>query len=75
MLIKRQVLFKGYRGNSKKKDIRKKYNDKNKIIPRTVSSKIKDVMEGARTSKNKKDDKKDAEFYDTSKVDTITLRD
>ena len=40
-----------------------------KIIPRTVSSKIKDVMEGARIKQKQKDDKKDAEFYDTSKVD------
>ena len=55
---------------ARRRDIQKKYNDKNKIIPRTVSSKIKDVMEGARIKqKQKKDDKKDAEFYDTSKVD------
>ena len=55
---------------ARRRDIQKKYNDKNKIIPRTVSSKIKDVMEGARIKqKQKKDDKKDAEFYDASKVD------
>ncbi len=55
---------------ARRRDIQKKYNDKNKIIPRTVSSKIKDVMEGARIKqKQKKDDKKDTEFYDTSKVD------
>ena len=55
---------------ARRRDIQKKYNDKNKIIPRTVSSKIKDVMEGARIKlKQKKDDKKEAEFYDTSKVD------
>ena len=55
---------------ARRRDIQKKYNDKNKIIPRTVSSKIKDVMEGARIKlKQKKDDKKEAQFYDTSKVD------
>tara|TARA_B100000989_G_scaffold297497_1_gene283423 strand:+ start:22 stop:2025 length:2004 start_codon:yes stop_codon:yes gene_type:complete len=55
---------------TRRRDIQKKHNEKNKIIPRTVSSKIKDVMEGARIKqKQKKDDKKDTEFYDTSKVD------
>ena len=55
---------------ARRRDIQKKHNEKNKIIPRTVSSKIKDVMEGARIKlKQKKDDKKEAEFYDTSKVD------
>ena len=55
---------------ARRRDIQKKHNEKNKIIPRTVSSKIKDVMEGARIKlKQKKEDKKEAEFYDTSKVD------
>ena len=55
---------------ARRRDIQKKHNEKNKIIPRTVSSKIKDVMEGAMIKlKQKKDDKKEAEFYDTSKVD------
>ena len=55
---------------ARRRDIQKKHNEKNKIIPRTVSSKIKDVMEGARIKlKQKKDDKKEAQFYDTSKVD------
>ena len=54
---------------NRRRSIQEEYNKKNKITPRTVTSKIKDVMEGARSvKKEKKEVKKISDEYDISKV-------
>jgi Helicase subunit of the DNA excision repair complex len=46
-----------------------KYNKKHKIKPRTATSKIKDVMEGARSVKKEKTQiNEGTDLYDVSKV-------
>ena len=53
----------------RRRDIQEKYNKKNKIKPTTTTSKIKDVMEGARSiKKEKKQTNEEAKLYDVSKV-------
>ncbi len=39
---------------NRRRDIQEKYNIENNITPKTATSRIKDVMEGARSLKNKK---------------------
>ena len=39
---------------SRRREIQRKFNKANKITPKTATSKIKDVMEGARSLKKKK---------------------
>ena len=52
-----------------KKKIQRKYNKENNITPKTATSKIKDVMEGARSvKKEKKTSKTISDLYDVSKV-------
>ena len=54
---------------NRRREIQNKYNKEHKITPKTVTSKIKDVMEGARIIKKEKKNKKNlyAE-YDISKI-------
>ena len=53
----------------RRRGIQEKYNKKNKIKPTTATSKIKDVMEGARSNKKEKTQTNDeAKLYDVSKV-------
>jgi excinuclease ABC subunit B len=54
---------------NRRREIQNKYNKEHKITPKTVTSKIKDVMEGARIIKKEKKNKKnlDAE-YDISEI-------
>ena len=53
----------------RRRDIQEKYNKKNKIKPTTTTSKIKDVMEGARSIKKEKTQTNaEAKLYDVSKV-------
>jgi len=53
----------------RRRDIQEKYNKKNKIKPTTTTSKIKDVMEGARSIKKEKiQTNEEAKLYDVSKV-------
>ena len=53
----------------RRRDIQEKYNKKHKIKPRTATSKIKDVMEGARSVKKEKLQNNEAtDLYDVSKV-------
>ena len=53
----------------RRRDIQEKYNKKNKIKPTTTTSKIKDVMEGARSIKKEKiQTNAEAKLYDVSKV-------
>ena len=54
---------------NRRRDIQEKYNKKNKIKPTTTTSKIKDVMEGARSIKKEKTQTNaEAKLYDVSKV-------
>ncbi len=53
----------------RRRGIQEKYNKKNKIKPTTATSKIKDVMEGARSIKKEKTQtNEEAKLYDVSKV-------
>ena len=53
----------------RRRDIQEKYNKKHKIKPRTATSKIKDVMEGARSVKKEKlQNNEVTDLYDVSKV-------
>ena len=53
----------------RRRKIQEKYNQKNNISPKTVTSRIKDVMEGARlVKKEKKSSKKISDEYDISEV-------
>tara|TARA_B100000475_G_scaffold7489_1_gene6490 strand:- start:79 stop:663 length:585 start_codon:yes stop_codon:yes gene_type:complete len=53
----------------RRRDIQEKYNKKHKIIPATATSKIKDIMEGARSVKKEKKQANEAtDLYDVSKV-------
>ena len=53
----------------RRRKIQEKYNQKNNISPKTVTSRIKDVMEGARSvKKEKKSSKTISDEYDISEV-------
>ena len=53
----------------RRREIQRAYNKKHKIIPKTATSKIKDVMEGARSLKKEKNKTNEpSELYDVSKV-------
>ena len=53
----------------RRREIQKEFNKKNNIIPKTATSKIKDVMEGARSLKKEKNDPNtETDLYDVSKV-------
>ena len=53
----------------RRREIQKEFNKKNNIIPKTATSKIKDVMEGARSLKKEKNDSNtETDLYDVSKV-------
>ena len=53
----------------RRRKIQEKYNKKHKIKPRTATSKIKDVMEGARSVKKEKTQiNEGTDLYDVSKV-------
>jgi len=53
----------------RRREIQRKFNKENKITPKTATSKIKDVMEGARSLKKEKNQTKtDSDLYDVSKV-------
>ena len=53
----------------RRRKIQEKYNQKNNISPKTVTSRIKDVMEGARSvKKEKKSSKTLSDEYDISEV-------
>ena len=54
---------------NRRRDIQEKYNKKHKIKPATATSKIKDIMEGARSVKKEKTQVNEAtDLYDVSKV-------
>ena len=54
---------------SRRREIQRKFNKEHKIIPKTATSKIKDVMEGARSLKKEKTQtNNDSDLYDVSKV-------
>lgn len=54
---------------NRRRDIQEKYNKKHKIKPATATSKIKDIMEGARSVKKEKTQANEvADLYDVSKV-------
>ena len=54
---------------SRRREIQRKFNKEHKIIPKTATSKIKDVMEGARSLKKEKNQTNaDSNLYDVSKV-------
>ena len=54
---------------NRRREIQRKYNKENKITPKTATSKIKDVMEGARSLKKEKNQTNtDSDLYDVSKV-------
>ena len=53
----------------RRREIQRKFNKENKITPKTATSKIKDVMEGARSLKKEKNQTNtDSDLYDVSKV-------
>ena len=53
----------------RRRKIQEKYNQKNNISPKTVTSRIKDVMEGARSVKKEKNSSKTlSDEYDISEV-------
>ena len=54
---------------NRRRDIQEKYNIENNITPKTATSRIKDVMEGARSLKKQKSEtNQPANLYDVSKV-------
>ena len=54
---------------NRRREIQRAYNEENNIIPKTATSKIKDVMEGARSLKKEKNQiNDDSDLYDVSKV-------
>ena len=54
---------------NRRREIQKTFNKENKITPKTATSKIKDVMEGARSLKKEKtQSNNDSDLYDVSKV-------
>ena len=54
---------------NRRRDIQEKYNIENNITPKTATSRIKDVMEGARALKKQKSETNEpADLYDVSKV-------
>lgn len=54
---------------NRRRDIQEKYNIENNITPKTATSRIKDVMEGARALKKQKSETiEPADLYDVSKV-------
>ena len=54
---------------NRRREIQRKFNKENKITPKTATSKIKDVMEGARSLKKEKtQSNNDSDLYDVSKV-------
>ena len=54
---------------NRRREIQNKYNKEHKITPKTVTSKIKDVMEGARIIKKEKKNKKNLDTeYDISEI-------
>ncbi|MBL6683788.1 MAG: excinuclease ABC subunit UvrB [SAR86 cluster bacterium] len=54
---------------NRRRDIQEKYNVENNITPKTATSRIKDVMEGARALKKQKSETNEpADLYDVSKV-------
>ncbi|MAK16384.1 MAG: excinuclease ABC subunit B [Gammaproteobacteria bacterium] len=54
---------------NRRREIQRTFNKENKITPKTVTSKIKDVMEGARSLKKEKNQtNNDSDLYDVSKV-------
>ena len=54
---------------NRRRDIQEKYNIENNITPKTATSRIKDVMEGARSlNKQKSETNEPADLYDVSKV-------
>lgn len=54
---------------NRRREIQRTFNKENKITPKTATSKIKDVMEGARSLKKEKNQTNhDSELYDVSKV-------
>jgi len=53
----------------RRREIQRAYNKKHNIMPKTATSKIKDVMEGARSLKKEKNQTNDgSDLYDVSKV-------
>ena len=54
---------------NRRREIQRTFNKENKITPKTATSKIKDVMEGARSLKKEKNEtNNDSDLYDVSKV-------
>tara|TARA_A100001015_G_C15026826_1_gene730968 strand:+ start:79 stop:2082 length:2004 start_codon:yes stop_codon:yes gene_type:complete len=54
---------------NRRREIQRTFNKENKITPKTATSKIKDVMEGARSLKKEKtQSNNDTDLYDVSKV-------
>ena len=54
---------------NRRREIQRAYNKEHNIIPKTATSKIKDVMEGARSLKKEKNQiNDDSDLYDVSKV-------
>ena len=54
---------------NRRREIQRTFNKENKITPKTATSKIKDVMEGARSLKKEKNQTNDdSDLYDVSKV-------
>ncbi|MEC7271263.1 MAG: excinuclease ABC subunit UvrB [Pseudomonadota bacterium] len=54
---------------NRRREIQRTFNKENKITPKTATSKIKDVMEGARSLKKEKtQSNNDSDLYDVSKV-------
>ncbi len=53
----------------RRREIQRTFNTENKITPKTATSRIKDVMEGARSLKKEKNQtNSDSDLYDVSKV-------
>ena len=54
---------------NRRREIQRTFNKENKITPKTATSRIKDVMEGARSLKKEKNQTNDdSDLYDVSKV-------
>ena len=54
---------------NRRRSIQEKFNKKNKIIPKSISTKVKDIMEGARVIKgNTKKKKEDIEKIVSFKI-------
>ena len=71
MLIKLQALQRAIEETDRRRSIQEKFNDENNITPKSISTKVKDIMEGARVIKGNTKKKKE----DIDKIVDFKIKD